>query len=79
MNFDLELDHRMIRDLVARFVKDELIPLEAAVMAREADGQRFGLLDDERAHLDERSRQLGLWPTRRSQAAPTCRPSRWSA
>ena len=78
MNFDLELDHRMIRDLVARFVKDELIPLEAAVMAREADGQRFGLLDDERAHLDERSRQLG--PTRRSrQAAPTCRPSRWSA
>ena len=50
MNFDLELDHRMIRDLVARFVKDELIPLEAAVMAREADGQRFGLLDDERAH-----------------------------
>ncbi|MCM3086289.1 acyl-CoA dehydrogenase family protein, partial [Bacillus licheniformis] len=50
-----------IRDLVARFVKYELIPLEAAVMAREADGQRFGLLVDERAHLDERSRQLGLW------------------
>ncbi|AMU08706.1 MULTISPECIES: acyl-CoA dehydrogenase family protein [Burkholderia] len=61
MNFELELEHRMIRDLVARFVKDELIPLEAAVMAREADGQRFGLLVDERAHLDERSRQLGLW------------------
>ena len=79
MNFDLELDHRMIRDLVARFVKDELIPLEAAVMAREADGQRFGLLDDERAHLDERSRQLGLSTRRSRQAAPTCRPSRWSA
>lgn len=61
MNFELDLDHRMIKDLVARFVTDELIPLEAAVMAREADGQRFALLPDERMRLDERSRQLGLW------------------
>ena len=61
MNFELDLDHRMIKDLVARFVTDELIPLEAAVMAREADGQRFTLLPDERSRLDARSRQLGLW------------------
>ncbi|WP_175801322.1 acyl-CoA dehydrogenase family protein [Burkholderia anthina] len=61
MNFELDLDHRMIKDLVARFVKDELMPLEAAVMAREADGQHFALRPDERARLDERSRALGLW------------------
>ncbi|KWI60657.1 acyl-CoA dehydrogenase family protein [Burkholderia pseudomultivorans] len=61
MNFELDLDHRMIRDLVARFVNDELIPLEAAVLAREAESGRFALHDDERTRLDERSKQLGLW------------------
>ena len=29
MDFELAEEHRMLKDLVARFVKDELMPLEA--------------------------------------------------
>ena len=32
----------MLKDLVRRFVEDELMPLEAGVLAREADGQGLG-------------------------------------
>jgi len=35
MQFELSEEHRMLKDLVARFVRDELMPLEAAVMQRE--------------------------------------------
>ncbi|HXV00055.1 MAG TPA: acyl-CoA dehydrogenase family protein [Caulobacteraceae bacterium] len=61
MNFELAEDHRMLKDLVARFVRDELLPLEAAVLAREADGKGLGLGAAEHARLDEVSRTLGLW------------------
>jgi acyl-CoA dehydrogenase len=60
MDFELSEEHRMLKDLVTRFVKDELMPLEAGVLARDANGQGFGLLPEERAHLDEVSRNLGL-------------------
>ncbi len=43
MDFELLEEHRMLKDLVARFVKDELMPLEPAVLAREADGKGLGL------------------------------------
>ena len=36
MDFELAEDHRMLKDLVGRFVDDELMPLEGAVLAREA-------------------------------------------
>jgi acyl-CoA dehydrogenase len=36
VNFELEEDHRMLRDLVQKFVAQELMPLEAAVLEREA-------------------------------------------
>ncbi|QJQ33217.1 acyl-CoA dehydrogenase [Sphingomonas lacunae] len=61
MHFELEDDHRMLRDLVQRFVADHLMPLEQAVMAREGltgDGE---LLPEEKARLDAVSKELGLW------------------
>ena len=61
MDFELAEDHRMLKDLVARFVKDELMPLEGAVLAREANGDGLGVGPAEHARLDEVSRTLGLW------------------
>ena len=61
MDFELAEEHRMLKDLVARFVKDELMPLEPAVLAREASGQGLGIGPAEHARLDEVSRSLGLW------------------
>ena len=61
MNFELIEEHRMLKDLVARFVKDELLPLEAGVLAREADGKGLGLAPADHARLDAVSKSLGLW------------------
>lgn len=61
MDFELSEEHRMLKDLVARFVRDELTPLEAGVMAREAEGKGAYLAPEEHARLDEVSRRLGLW------------------
>jgi len=61
MNFELIEEHRMLKDLVARFVKDELMPLEAGVLAREAEGKGLGLAPDDHKRLDEVSKTLGLW------------------
>lgn len=61
MDFELAEEHRMLKDLVARFVTDELIPLEGAVLQRDAEGQGAILTPDERAKVDVRSKELGLW------------------
>jgi acyl-CoA dehydrogenase len=61
MDFELPQEHRMLQDLVARFVREELLPLEPAVLAREAAGEGLGLTPDEERRLDARSRELGLW------------------
>jgi len=61
MNFELEQEHRMLKDLVARFVREQLLPLEPAVLAREAEGGQLALLPEEHARLDAMSRELGLW------------------
>jgi len=61
LDFELSEEHRMLKDLVARFVRDELMPLEPAVLAREAEGKGLGLGADEHRRLDEVSRGLGLW------------------
>jgi acyl-CoA dehydrogenase len=61
MEFELAEEHRMLKDLVARFVKDELLPLEADVLKREAEGQGLGIGRDAHARLDEVSKSLGLW------------------
>jgi alkylation response protein AidB-like acyl-CoA dehydrogenase len=61
MNFDLAEEHRLLADLVQRFVRDELLPLEAGVLARDAAGEGAALTPAERARLDAVSRDMGLW------------------
>ena len=61
MDFALSDEHRMLKELVARFVQDELMPLEAGVLAREADGKGLGIGTAEQKRLDEVSKSLGLW------------------
>lgn len=61
MNFELEDDHRMLRDLVQKFVRQELIPLETAVLEREALTGDGDLTPEERVRLDAVSKELGLW------------------
>jgi acyl-CoA dehydrogenase len=51
----------MLKDLVANFVRDELMPLEPGVLAREADGKGLGVGPAEHKRLDEVSKALGLW------------------
>ena len=59
--FELPEEHRMLQDLVANFVDRDLIPLEKAVLAREAAGQKAGLTDEEDAKLLATCKELGLW------------------
>jgi acyl-CoA dehydrogenase len=61
MDFALSDEHRMLRDLVARFVREELLPLEHAVLEREAVGQGVMLTPVESGPIDKKSRELGLW------------------
>jgi len=61
MEFALSDEHRMLKDLVARFLREELMPLEPAILAREAAGQAVALTAEERAPIDRKSRELGLW------------------
>jgi alkylation response protein AidB-like acyl-CoA dehydrogenase len=61
MDFELAEEYRMLRDLVQRFVRDELMPLESGVLARDAEGQGSYLIAGERARLDIVSKEMGLW------------------
>ncbi len=58
---ELPEEHRMLADLVAKFVDRDLMPLEPAVLAREARGEKYGLTRDEEEPLLARCRELGLW------------------
>ena len=61
MDHELSEEHRMLRDLVARFVEDELMPLEANVIAREIKGEETRLTQEELEPLLGKCRELGLW------------------
>ena len=61
MDFELAEEHRMLKDLVANFVRDELMPLEAGVLAREAEGKGLGIGEAEYARLDRKAHELGLF------------------
>ncbi|HEX2824860.1 MAG TPA: acyl-CoA dehydrogenase family protein [Burkholderiales bacterium] len=64
MDFELPEELRMLRDTVARFVREELIPLEATVIKREAER---GLTDnplippDAEEHLTKKAKEIGLY------------------
>jgi len=64
MDFSLGDDIRMTREMVRRFVRDDLIPLEPLVIRRESER---GMSDDPilpkdvEDKLQARARELGLW------------------
>jgi alkylation response protein AidB-like acyl-CoA dehydrogenase len=59
--FELPEEHRMLQELVAKFVDRDLIPLEKATLAREMAGQPSGLTRDEEAKVLATCKELGLW------------------
>lgn len=59
--FELSEEHRMLQDLVAKFVDRELIPLEKNVLAREMAGQKTALSAEEEDRLLATCKELGLW------------------
>ena len=61
MALDLPEEHRMLHDLVAKFVDDELMPLEAKIIEREIKGEKLRLLDAEEKPLLAKAKELGLW------------------
>jgi len=61
MDFQLSDEHRMLKELTARFVRDQLMPLEAGVLDREAKGQGLSIPPADHARLDQVSKDLGLW------------------
>jgi acyl-CoA dehydrogenase len=61
MHFELAEDHRMLADLVSRFVTDHLMPLEPAILDRDIKGAPVELTKEERAGLDKVASEMGLW------------------
>jgi len=61
MDFELEYEHQLIRDTVEKFVEKELLPLEAQVLEREANGDGLKLTQVELEPLHVKCRELGLW------------------
>lgn len=61
MTIEFAEEERMLIDLVERFVENELMPLEKAVMEREAAGGPHALTEEEEAPLLAKCKELGLW------------------
>ncbi|MGK2873911.1 MAG: acyl-CoA dehydrogenase family protein [Alphaproteobacteria bacterium] len=61
MDFELPEENRMLRDLVAKFVANELMPLEKRILEREASGELAALTPQEAAPLHNKCKELGLW------------------
>ena len=59
--FELSEEHRMLQDLVAKFIDRDVMPFEKAVLAREMSGQKSALTTDEENTLLGKCRELGLW------------------
>ena len=51
----------MLRDLVKKFVRNELMPLEKNILDRFASGQPAALNDEENQKLFKQCKELGLW------------------
>ena len=61
MQFEMSEEQQMIVELVAKFVDNELMPLEPAVLQREIRGEKLALTEDEEAPLLKQCKELGLW------------------
>src|SRR5260221_9417520 len=54
-------EHQMLRELVKKFVRNELMPLEKNILERFASGQPAALNDEENGRLFKQCKELGLW------------------
>ena len=61
MTIEFAEEHRMVIDLVEKFIDNELMPFEKVVMEREARGEKAGLLPEEEEPLLAKCKELGLW------------------
>ncbi len=61
MNFELPDEVQLLQELVEKFVQNELMPLEARVLEREAHGVRPLLRPEESEVLHARCKEIGLW------------------
>ena len=61
MDLELPDEVQMLQELVEKFVSNELVPLEARVLDREAHGVRPLLNDGETEALHARCKEIGLW------------------
>jgi acyl-CoA dehydrogenase len=61
MTVHLAEEHRMLQDLVARFVDEQLIPLEPKIIERDIRGELPKLAEGEEAPLLAKCKELGLW------------------
>jgi acyl-CoA dehydrogenase len=61
MSVEMPEEHRMLQELVARFVEEELIPLEPNIIAREMAGEHPILNDLEEGQILAKCKELGLW------------------
>jgi acyl-CoA dehydrogenase len=59
--FEIAEEHRMLQEMVAKFVDNELMPLEAAVLKRETQGEKTALTEAEESKLLAQCKELGLW------------------
>ena len=73
MNIEFAEEHRLVIDLVERFVEDELMPLERDVLAPEAAGKPSTLLPEEEEPLLKKCQELGLGDGR-AGGSWWCRP-----
>ena len=49
--YQVNEEHQMLRELVKKFVRNELMPLEKNILERFANGQPAALSDDENQRL----------------------------
>jgi acyl-CoA dehydrogenase len=61
MSVEFAEEERMLIDLVQKFIDNELMPLEKAVMAREAAGLPYALTPEEEQPLLVKCKAIGLW------------------
>ncbi len=61
MPVDMSEEHRMLQELVGKFVDEQLMPLEPNVISREIAGEQPSLTFAEEAQLLAKCKQLGLW------------------
>lgn len=59
--FELPEEHQMLKDMVAKFIERDVMPLEKSVLAREMSGGPVGLPPEDSAALMAKCKELGLW------------------